>query len=264
MKLIDVTEKTQEAFIRCLQEEQTEDHQLVKISRRWYEKNKEKGLRAKLLILDDGRRGGMCQYIPIEHSHLTGKDLMAILCLWVHGYEHGIGIQQGKGYGKRMLDAIEEDARLNGKKGVAAWGMDWDTNWMPATFFEHQGYTRTDEEEKVIVFWKPFSSDANPPRLLRLDNPPPKGTERVNVTVAVNGWCLGCYKFLYAREAVEGIESCVEYTELDPPDRANILHLGKVGGIFLDGEVFQPYQICDKEELRAEIIRLYERKKTKQ
>ena len=181
--MVDVSEKTQDAFFRCLQDEQAEDPRLVKIRKQWYERNKEKGLRARLLILEDGRIGGLCQYIPIEHSPLIGRDLMAILCLWVHGYDHGVGVQQGRGYGRRMLDEIEEDARLSGKKGVAAWGVDWETNWMPAAFFEHRGYTRTDEEDKVKVFWKPFSPGAGPPRLLRLDKPPSKGTDRVNVTV---------------------------------------------------------------------------------
>ena len=130
---------------------------------------------------------------------------------------------------------------------------------MPVTFYEHMGYSVVDREDKVVVVWKPFSPGAKPPKLLRLADPPPKGTDKVNVTVAVNGWC-GCYKYLCAREAVAGLEDIVEYRELDAPDSATILHLGKVGGIFLDGEVFQPYQLCNGDALRAEIIRLYEQK----
>lgn len=261
MRLVDVTAETQNIFFRCLQEEQSVDPRLLEIRRRWYKKNKEKGLRTKLLLLDNGQVGGMCQYIPIEHSHLMGEDLLAILCFWVHGYEHGVGIQQGKGYGKFILDSIEKDAHISGAKGVAAWGMDWKINWMPASFFDHMGYPRVDEEEKVIVFWNPFCPGAKPPMLLRLDNPPPQGADKLNVTVAVNGWCLGCYKLLYAREAVEGLDDIVEYIEVETPEQAKILHLGNVGGIFLDGEAFQPYQICNKDELRTEIIRLGEQKR---
>ena len=83
------------------------------------------------------------------------------------------------------------------------------------------------------------------------------------MTVAANGWCLGCYKYLCAREAVKGLKHIVEYSEVSSPEQANILHLGKVGGIFLDGEVFLPYNICDIDSIRAEILRLYEQKNKK-
>lgn len=260
MRLVDVTPKTQNLFFRCLHDEQPVDPKILSIRRQWYERNKSNGLRAKFLILDSGQIGGLCQYIPIKHSPLIGQDLLTILCLWVHGYEHGVGNQQSKGYGRFMLDSIEEDARLSGKKGVAAWGMDWEIDWMPLSFFDHMGYTHVDREDKVVVVWKPFSQDAKSPKLLRLTEPPPKGTGKVNVTVAVNGWC-GCYKVLCAREAVKGLEDIVDYREVDTPDRATILHLGKVGGVYLDGEVFQPYQLCASDALRAEIIRLYDQQK---
>ena len=259
MRLVDVTEKTENIFFRCLHDEEPEDFQQTSIRRQWYKRNKSNGHRAKLLILDNGQIGGLCQYIPIEHSHLIGEDLLALLCMWVHGYEHGVGNQQSKGYGRFILNSIEEDARLSGLKGVAAWGMDWEINWMPLSFFDHMGYTHVDREDKVVVVWKPFYADAKPPELLRLESSPLKGTDKVNVTVAVNGWC-GCYKLLCAREAVKGLEDIVEYREVDTPDRTTILHLGKVGGVFLDGEVFQPYQLCTSDALRAEIIRLYKQK----
>lgn len=258
MRLVDVTEETQNTFFHCLHESADKRGEAA-IRRLWYENNKDKGLRAKLLILNNDQTVGLCQYIPIEHSHLIGKDLLTILCIWVHGYDSYVGNQQGKGYGRFILNSIEEDALRSGAKGVAAWGMDWEINWMPVSFYEHMGYQHSDREEKVVVVWKPFCSDAEPPRLKRIADPPHKGSNKVNVTVAVNGWC-GCYKLICAREAVVGLENIVEYREVDTPDHATILHLGRVGGIFLDGEVFQPYQICTSDALRAEIIRLYKQK----
>ena len=259
MQLMDVTEETQNIFFRCLHDEIPEAPRAIEIRRSWYERNIENGLRAKLLILDDGRIGGLCQYIPVEHSHLIGEDLMAVLCIYVHGYDHGVGNQQARGYGRFMMNVIEKDARASGEKGMAAWGVDWEVNWMPVSFFEYMDYTAVDREDKVVVFWKSFSPDAKPPRLLRLASAPSNAIDRVNLTVAVNGWC-GYYKLFCAREAIEGIENMVEYEEIGSPDQATILHLGKVGGIYLDGEVFMPYQICTKDALRAEIIRLYEEK----
>ena len=63
------------------------------------------------------------------------------------------------------------------------------------------------------------------------------------------------------REAIEGIEHLVEYTEVEPPCGNGIIHLGYVGGVFLDGKVYRPYQLLDNAaDLREEIIRLHERK----
>jgi len=64
-----------------------------------------------------------------------------------------------------------------------------------------------------------------------------------------------------AREAIVGIEHLVEYTEVGSRRCHRIVHLGHVGGVFLDGRAYRPYQLVGgSEDLRAEIIRLYERK----
>ena len=261
MQLLDVTKKTENLFFHCLQREGSVDTDVLNIRRQWFEKFKAKGHRARLLVLDHGQIVGLVQYLPIEYSFLVGENLMVILCLWVHGYENHIGVHQGQGYGRFIVDAVEEETRALGLSGVAAWGMDWDINWMPASFFEHLGYSRVDQEDKVIVLWKPFSPDVQPPLLKRLDFPLTAGTDKVNVTVVANGWCLGCQKIIESRNAIKGLEDIVEYEEIDPPDSATYIHLGNVGGIFLDGKPFKPYEPPgDSDELQAEILRLYEQK----
>jgi hypothetical protein len=107
-----------------------------------------------------------------------------------------------------MIDRIEQDARSAGYKGVVAWAMDWD--WNPASFYAHMGYAPVDREDKVVVLWKPFSEDAQPPRLLRLDPLPESQSERVRVVVADNPWCNNNDKLAVAREAVAGIEPPVD------------------------------------------------------
>jgi hypothetical protein len=83
----------------------------------------------------------------------------------------------------------------------------------------------------------------------------------VKVTVADNAWCNSHQKRATAREAIVGIEHLVEYTEVGPPWHGRIIHLGHVGGVFLDGRPYRPYQLIgESADLRAEIIRLYERK----
>ena len=137
--------------------------------------------------------------------------------------------------------------------------MDWD--WNPVSFYEYMGYSRIDTQDKVVVVWKQFCEDAGPPSLLLLDEMPSDGGEKVRVVVADNQWCDSNTKLMTAREAIRGIEHLVEYTEVDSPCRSRIIHLGYVGGVFLDGEVYRPYQLIgDSEDLRAEIIRIYKQK----
>lgn len=258
MKLVDISADTEKAFFTCLVQK-PENLEFTAHRRNWYAEHKDKGYKAQILMLDDGRIVGKCHYIPIEHGPFVGKDLLAILCIYVHMYERHIGDQRHRGYGRLMLNHIEQYARSLGFKGVVAWAMDWD--WNPVSFYERMGYSRVDTQDKVVVVWKPFCGNAEPPRLLRLDDLPSEGSEKVRVLVADNQWCSSNRKLMTAREAITGIEHLVEYTEVEPPCCNRILHLGHVGGVFLDGRAYRPYQLIGKsEDLRAEIIRLYERK----
>jgi len=56
-----------------------------------------------------------------------------------------------------MGPTSEQEARSSGFKGVAAWAMDWE-HWNPVSFYEHMGYSRVDQEDKVFVVWKPLTS----------------------------------------------------------------------------------------------------------
>lgn len=47
----------------------------------WYQRMKDKGLRVKLALDDQGTVGGMIQYLPIEHSSVEGTDLYFINCI---------------------------------------------------------------------------------------------------------------------------------------------------------------------------------------
>jgi hypothetical protein len=140
--------------------------------------------------------------------------------------------------------------------------MDWD--WNPVSFYQHMGYSIVDREEKVVVVWKSFCDGAEPPTLLRLDDTFVEGSEKVQVLVADNQWCNGNVKLMATREAIKGIEQLVEYTEVEAPAKNRIIHLGFVGGVFLDSKAYRPYQlIATSEDLRTEIIRIYKQKQQK-
>jgi len=113
MKLVDVDHSTEGTFLRCLHDEAPDDPRVINLRRRWVDAHKDKGWRAKVLVLESGEVAALCQYMPIEHSHFVGEDLLVILCIWVHGYDHHIGNRQGNGYGRLILQRIQEEARMS-------------------------------------------------------------------------------------------------------------------------------------------------------
>jgi N-acetylglutamate synthase-like GNAT family acetyltransferase len=260
MQLWEIDGDTERAFFSCLHLEEPENRTFTRHRRRWCTDHRDKGYRAQVLVRDDGAIVGKCHTIPVQHSPFAGQDLLAILCIYVHMYDHQIGDQRKRGYGRFMLSRIEEDARRRGYEGVVAWAMDWDV-WNPVSFYEHLGYTRVDQEDRVVAVWKPFSDAAEPPRQLRLPHTAATGSDTIQVMVADNLWCSSNYKLLTVQRAIEGLEDLVEVHEAGEPYRDRVIHLGTVGGVFIDGAPYRPYQLMgSSDELRAEILRLYELK----
>jgi len=272
-----------------MHDERPENPPVIELRHRWYDQYKSKGLRAKVLVRDDNKVMGLCQHIPIEHSPLLGENLFVILCFAVHGYEHLVGNQQGKGYGKFMLEAVEQDARNCGAKGItvrAEYTSEWDKQWNTVSFYEHMGYSRVETSGPFVLMWKPFVKDAKPPAFFHPTRQPSKKRDKTKVTMFVNGWCnIDCSCCISARGAVAGIDDMVIYQEIDTSDRAKMLshvmddeklsddatlapsersrsgELPVVWEVFLDDAPFKPYGTpwtC--EDLRAEILRLLKKK----
>ncbi len=187
MKILEIDENTEDTFFRCLHDEKPQNPEITRIRKEWYAKMKTKGLRAKVIIDDNETVVGLCQYLPIEHSPFEGKALMAILCMWIHGYEHLVGNQQSKGYGRLFLEYVERDARESGYKGVAVWGKDF-PHWNPVSFYEHMGYIRTDKNGYDVLVWKNWDDSADAPKIRRIPIPKPE-EGKVKLTAYLCGWC---------------------------------------------------------------------------
>lgn len=259
MHLSDINLENEKLFFRCLWHDSAELQPVAIARQQWYEQFKSVGYKAKLLILDDGTVCGKAHYIPIEYSPLIGKDLMVILCIYVHMYDHHPGDLRGNGYGRFMLLEIEKEARETGAKGIATWAMDW--TWNPMTFYEHMRYTETDRKGKAVVLWKPFHKDAIPPRFIRMHDPGVRKKNKVNIVVCDNAWCDGFEKSRIVREAIKGIEDIVSYHEINSPCQMRMLHLGRIGGIFLDGVPYKPYQLPgNPSDLHRKIKKIYDQK----
>jgi len=257
MKLVDVGSETESTFLRCLHDEVPEDPRVMLLRRRWFDAHRDKGLGAKVLVLETGEVVALCQYMPIERTHFIGKHLLAVLCICVHGYEHHVGNRQGNGYGRHILESIEAYARGRGFAGIAAWGMDF-PHWNPVSFYEHMGYARVDKDGMAVLVWKPFCRGVSPPRLLRQVRRPVTGSERVSVMAFVNGWCTGaCSQCIAAREAVRDLEDIVDHCEVNTSDPEVLHSWGICDGIYVNGEPHRPYERpWTSDVLRQDLIEL--------
>lgn len=138
----------------------------------WLRTVYEDGARAKVALCD-GQRVGFLYVMPIEVSPWgpLGRDLMVIpcLCVQVKGKD--------KGMGRALIEAAEEEAGRQGKKGLVTTAYYHDFWFMPASFFERVGFSkvrsRTVPAEgpnafvgREAILWKAFDPSAQPPEFL--------------------------------------------------------------------------------------------------
>ncbi len=204
---------------------------------RWLDRMRDRGLRVKLALDGDGRVGGMIQSVPIEHAPALGRDLEFILCIWVHGHARGRGAFRGRGMGRALLAAAEDDARARGVKGMAAWGLVLPF-WMRASFFRGHGYRRADRRGLSALLWKPFAPDAEPPRWMpQTGRRPAPVPGKVAVTACVSGWCPAQnMAFERARRVAARFGDAVAFEEVDTGDRETMLAWGESDALFVDGK----------------------------
>lgn len=244
MELIEIDESTEDTFYRCLHDEVPADPRVIKMWRAWRTAFKPKGHRAKVLKDDQGQVVGLTNYIPVAHSPYEGSNLMAILCMWIHGYEHLVGNQEARGYGRFMLEQIEVDARESGHDGLVVWAKDYEA-WNPVRFYEHMGFVRADQNGLDVLAWKAFNEQAEAPRFL--SQSPLSAAEdskdgRVQVTSFNNGWCGGgCSLCVMARDAASDLEDKVVLTEVVAWEKRDMRARGEsIDMLYVDGQAFRP------------------------
>ncbi len=234
MEIIDLTPEHEQLYFLCLEDWSHEIKEAKDHKKLWYNRMKDKGLRVKLAKDDSGKIGGMIQYMPIEHSYVMGKDLYFINCIWVHGYKEGRGNFQKKGMGKALIKAAEEDAKEQGAKGIAAWGVSLPF-WMKASWFKKQGYQTADKMDISVLLWKPFTKDAQPPKWVKVKNIPKKLPGKVTVYGFINGWCPAQNMvFERAKRAASEFPDKVDFIKIDTSNKDVFLAWGMADALFID------------------------------
>lgn len=263
VQIVDLAERHLASYLVCLEDWSSEMEEAGDHKARWYDKARNEGLRVKLALDGQDRPLGMIQYAPIELSPAEGEDLHMILCIWVHGYDKGVGDAQGRGIGTALLAAAEQDARTLGARGMAAWGLHLPV-WMKASWFKKHGYRAVDRIGMRELVWKPFVPGAKPPRWLA-EKPVPVGEPgRVKVTAFQSGWCPAA-NLVYerARRAADDLGTDVRFTTIDTSDRDTLVRCGRADAVFVHGRPLQRGAPPSYKTVRRRIEKQLRRRRNK-
>ena len=236
MKIVNLSHVHERQYFCCLEDWSTEIREAGDHKECWYSKMKDKGLRVKIAENDKGEACGMIQYMPVEISSVEGHDLYFVLCIWVHGHRQGIGNFQKKGLGKSLLQAAEADVRQSGGKGLVTWGIILPF-FMRAWWFKKQGYKVVDKSGMMRLLWKPFTTDAVPPRFMKEKELPGLVPGKVNVSVFMNGWCPA-QNTVYERtkRAVIEFQDKIEFNVYHTVDHEILKYWGISDALFINGK----------------------------
>lgn len=236
MQIIDLNDEYKNLYFVCLEDWSEEIKEAGNHKEIWYNKMKDKGLIVKLAIDDNGEVGGMIQCVPSEYSIIEGNNLYFINCIWVHGHKKGRGNFQRKGLGIALLQAVEDEVKEKGAKGISAWGISLPF-WMKASWFKKQGYKKVDRDGIAVLLWKPFSNDVIPPKWVKRKKKPETTPGKVTVTVFKNGWCPAQnLAYERAKRASSEFDDKVIFREIDTFDKNVFLEWGISDALFIDNK----------------------------
>jgi N-acetylglutamate synthase-like GNAT family acetyltransferase len=255
MEIIDMTDEYEGTYCHCLEEWSPEMKESGGLKSKWYKKNRKLGLRVKLAKNNQNKIVGMIQYVPIEYAPVSGKDLYYIYCIWVHGNDEGVGNNQNKGIGTKLLEDAEADVENIGGKGIVAWGIMLPF-FMQSKWFKKKGYQKVDQKGLMELVWKRFDQTAEKPVFIKRVKKPEKVEGKVTVTVFQNGWCPAQN---VAHERVKHI--CEKYREkidcvvIDTSNRDTFLEWGILDALYINGKEIAITPAPSYEKIEKTLIR---------
>jgi GNAT superfamily N-acetyltransferase/thiol-disulfide isomerase/thioredoxin len=208
----------------------------------WLESMHSEGLRVKVALCDDAPVGFL-YVMPIEICPWgpRGRDLSVIPCLVASRKV------KGRGAGRALIHAAEEEARSQGSKALVTTAYYGDFWFMPARFFERCGFSKvrsrevTTEGEKgyleeETILWKVWDSSAEFPEFLerKYEFEPVSG--KVVVDLFWNTFCqTSNIEAHRVREVAAEFGGKVILHEYNADDREIISRYGLPRGIFVNG-----------------------------
>lgn len=222
----------------------------------WLRGMHEKGLRVKVATLDD-ERAGFLYVIPIEFCPWgpLGHDLLVIPCLYVLNPGHGVG--------KALITAAEEEARRQSRKAVVTIGYRHDFWFMPASFFETNGFSeceqpgqyRSHTRDRAVLLWKVCDEHAEVPVGLRSNYKFRPIAGKVVIDLFWSTFCqTSDIEAQRVREVAAEFGDSVALTEYCADDRAVLSRHQISRGIFINGrEIGWGYE-APKDGVREAIV----------
>jgi len=215
----------------------------------YLEEARAQGARVKVVLLD-GRQVGLIYLLPIEMCPWgpLGEGLMVIPCLFVQHRWTGMGL------GRALLDAAEEEARQQGMQGIVTEAFHHDSWFMPASFFERNGYTEVGRQGTSALLWKPFSPTATLPRHLepRYQFQPVPG--RVVIDLFWQTFCETSWiEAQRVREVAAEFGDAVLLREYPADDRATLMRYQIPRAIYVNGKQIDWGYEAPREGIREAI-----------
>lgn len=209
----------------------------------------DEGVRAKV-ALEDGNPLGFLFVMPIELCPWgpLGTELAVVPCLFV------VPDETGKGAGAALLEAAEEEARRQGRKGVVLQAYYWDFWFMPASYFERHGYREAARKGDYGILWKAFDSSAEAPTFLKpcYEFRPVAG--KVVVDLFWNAFCLTSgVEAARVRDVASEFGDAVVLNEYKAEDRETFLRYQISRAIYVNGKEIGWGYDAPKEGIREAI-----------
>ena len=227
----------------------------------WLRHMQANGLRVKVAVLE-GNPVGFIYAMPIEICPLgpLGHDLLAIPCLVAQNRV------KGRGVGLALMNAAEKEACIQKKKGLVVTAYFHDFWFMPAPFFQRNGFTpitrrnvvnsgRKEYLSEEALLWKVIDPSAQPPRFLAPNYEFEPVPGKVVVDLFWNTFCqTSNIEAQRVREVADEMADKVALNEYCADDRDLFSRCQIPRGIFINGkEIGWGYE-APKEKVRKAIV----------